>query len=325
MTTMGRITNLGAGPHFLGIGAQRAGTTWINDMLATNPAVWMPPMKELHFLDAFPRGLDAGPNRQPLRWRRMAGWARQPEWRGVLGRGRHTVGDMLAMARYEAAAHSCGPSLSTYRRLFVRAADRGLVTGEITPAYASLPPAQVHAARKALGDSLKVFLVLRDPVERMWSQATKDVPHALGTESPWPAYAEFIASEACRMRTRYADALDAWREAFGEKNMLVIWFDEIAERPAELMSRLEVFLGVPRKIPAKLLPATNSYRRGEERRPPAIRRCLAEISLEECRRLQQIEPSPYIVRWISRAEEMLSALADSEDNYPKPPAKRRIT
>ena len=38
-------------PDFIGIGTQKAGTTWLYDMLAQNPSVWLPPLKELHYFD----------------------------------------------------------------------------------------------------------------------------------------------------------------------------------------------------------------------------------------------------------------------------------
>ncbi|HEY1772240.1 MAG TPA: sulfotransferase [Gammaproteobacteria bacterium] len=39
------------GPTFLGIGAQKAGTTWLYKMLCAHPDVGMPAQKELHFWD----------------------------------------------------------------------------------------------------------------------------------------------------------------------------------------------------------------------------------------------------------------------------------
>lgn len=36
---------------FLGIDAQRAGTTWLWKKLRQHPAIWMPPIKELHYFD----------------------------------------------------------------------------------------------------------------------------------------------------------------------------------------------------------------------------------------------------------------------------------
>ena len=36
-------------PHFLGIGAARAGTTWLSEQLNAHPDVWIPAIKELHY------------------------------------------------------------------------------------------------------------------------------------------------------------------------------------------------------------------------------------------------------------------------------------
>ena len=38
-------------PHFIGIGAQKAGTTWLYRNLQEHPEVWLPPEKELHYFD----------------------------------------------------------------------------------------------------------------------------------------------------------------------------------------------------------------------------------------------------------------------------------
>ena len=38
-------------PDFIGIGAQKAGTTWLDRNLRAHPQVWMPKRKELHYFD----------------------------------------------------------------------------------------------------------------------------------------------------------------------------------------------------------------------------------------------------------------------------------
>ncbi len=46
-------------PDFLGIGAQKAGTTWIHAQLSRHPGVWLPTEKELHYWDRLKdQGLD---------------------------------------------------------------------------------------------------------------------------------------------------------------------------------------------------------------------------------------------------------------------------
>jgi len=38
-------------PSFLGIGAQKAGTTWLHDALASHPKFFLPPIKEVHYFN----------------------------------------------------------------------------------------------------------------------------------------------------------------------------------------------------------------------------------------------------------------------------------
>lgn len=54
-------TGLGRRPAFLGIGAQKAGTTWLHHVLAQHPDLCMPHSKETHFFenpDVFAKGVE---------------------------------------------------------------------------------------------------------------------------------------------------------------------------------------------------------------------------------------------------------------------------
>ena len=44
-------------PDFIGIGAQKGGTSWLHTNLEKHPQIWLPPMKELHYLDQGPASL----------------------------------------------------------------------------------------------------------------------------------------------------------------------------------------------------------------------------------------------------------------------------
>ena len=39
------------GPDFIGIGMERAGTSWLFTQISSHPDIWVPPLKELHFFD----------------------------------------------------------------------------------------------------------------------------------------------------------------------------------------------------------------------------------------------------------------------------------
>ena len=43
--------SLPVGPDFICIGMQKAGTGWAYDQLQYHPDFWMPPVKEIHYLD----------------------------------------------------------------------------------------------------------------------------------------------------------------------------------------------------------------------------------------------------------------------------------
>ncbi len=46
-------------PTFLGIGAPKSGSSWLHDLLASHPQVWMAPRREVHYFDRhYDRGLD---------------------------------------------------------------------------------------------------------------------------------------------------------------------------------------------------------------------------------------------------------------------------
>jgi hypothetical protein len=50
INVMGNIINT---PSFIGIGAQRAGTTWLHECLKEHPEVFLPDEKEVHYFDRF--------------------------------------------------------------------------------------------------------------------------------------------------------------------------------------------------------------------------------------------------------------------------------
>ncbi|HEX7966554.1 MAG TPA: sulfotransferase domain-containing protein [Gammaproteobacteria bacterium] len=74
------------GPSFLGIGAQKAGTTWLHGMLQLHPGVGMPAVKEVHYWDVkHPKGVPVeeyealfAPLDQPVRGEITPGYAILP-------------------------------------------------------------------------------------------------------------------------------------------------------------------------------------------------------------------------------------------------------
>ena len=238
-------------PAFLGIGAQKSGTTWLHANLAAHPRIFLPEAKELHWLD----------------WN----WHRTVE---------------------------------AYRTWFDPAGDR--IAGEITPAYAIAPEERV-AAVAAMTPGLRAIMILRDPVERAWSQAMMNLVRFGGRDVdsiPAADLRRHLQSPPVLQRSRYSASIDRWRRHLSEDRVLIGFFEEIATSPAALLARVLEFLGLDgaeefaARSPA-LEVAVN--RGGGETMPEAARETLVAALGEELLRLADRFGEPCVSwkrRWL---------------------------
>ncbi|WP_419950126.1 sulfotransferase [Candidatus Palauibacter sp.] len=209
----------GAMPHFVGIGAARAGTSWVATHLAAHPDVRMG-RKEIHFFD------------RKLRAPASSASAR----------------DRLDQLRYLAR--------------FVRARGGGRIRGEITPAYAVLGPEVIRRVAEWMPDAKLIFM-MRDPIERAWSQARNGFPRWRGHRVEDVGRDELTAyldSDPVRRRSDYANCLRAWMAHFPRDQFFFGFLEEVRERPGDLLRELFGFLEVDfaRPDPASLATAVNA-------------------------------------------------------------------
>jgi hypothetical protein len=288
-------------PDFLGIGAPRAATSWLHRQLAAHPALWLPPVKELHWFDLqrpasrpFHPIPDQDPGEQARRFRREHLALLWRSHRRALARRRLDGAELAWSARYLLGRRTD----AWYGSLFP--SDR--VAGEITPAYMMLEPPIVEAIR-ARCPELRVLLMLRDPIDRIWS-GTRQFLLVDGDldESARRRALQRFDTTGVRLRTDYRRALHVWRGILGSDRVFVGFYDEVAERPRDLLDRVLRFLGVD--------PAEPGYRPEPERRvnvareleiPRDLERELAVRYLESLRSLAR-EFGEYPARWLARAE-----------------------
>ncbi|MDE2877421.1 glycosyltransferase [Candidatus Palauibacter soopunensis] len=188
-------------PRFLGIGATRAGTSWVAAQLSRHPQIRMD-RKEIHFFD------------RKLGTPAPSGSAR----------------DRIDRLRYLARV--------------VHPGGGGRIRGEITPAYAILEPAVVRRVAEWMPDARLIFM-MRDPIERAWSQARNGFPRWRGKPLESVGRDELISyfdSGPVRRRSDYATCLRAWFGHFPREHFFFGFLDEIRERPADLMRDLLGFL-----------------------------------------------------------------------------------
>lgn len=178
-------------PRFLGIGAARAGSTWLWENLRCHPALFLPEKKELHHWDQ----------------------------------------------------HYHSP-LAAYARWFEAAGDR--LPGEVTPGYSILPCERVGFIRRVMPE-VRLLLLLRNPVERAWSAAIRRLVRVEGRpfeELSHQALLEHLTSNHSRSRGDYESILDTWLDHFPQEQLWIGYFEEIAERPRDLMTEVFRHIGV---------------------------------------------------------------------------------
>jgi hypothetical protein len=146
------------------IGAQKAGTTWLYETLRTSNQIYFSRNKELHYFNVI-----AGKSEQVfnLRINTAKTLAKElaPE-RGPKNRRSLEIltelSDLLSIYTDEAGRHDA------YLSYIARGFSGQPVICDITPAYAILD-AKDFAEMRSLGETYFIF-ILRDPIDRMWSQ-----------------------------------------------------------------------------------------------------------------------------------------------------------
>lgn len=221
---------------FIGVGAQKAGTTWLARVLEDHPDIFMTPVKEIHYFDHL-AGLTEHLSRRRRRsryrkyhqrlwtqWRRFASHRRQWAWyRAYM---RPTIDD------------------AWYASLFAQRGGRR-VAGEITPEYAIIGRSGFEHVKR-LAPDVRVIFIMRNPVTRAWSQVlhqcrSRGIDAAALTTS---AAVAMLAEPRFRELGDYVSTLDDMAAVFAPEQQLILYYEDIhADRLAALQV-VTAFLGV---------------------------------------------------------------------------------
>lgn len=231
-------------PTFLmGVGATKAGTSWLYRYLAGHPDCHLRSIKELHYFDMIEtRGLQRWRDRETARMLSLR--ARQED-----GRGTPYVARVVNDLKDWVAVLGKGPrGVSAYIEYLTQGrGDRRLVA-DITPAYATL---SVDGLRRMAGiaPDVRVLYLLRDPVARMWSAARMIGRRRATDKAQFPAQAtgamaEMIARVEAGHTNRedYAGTVRRLTEAVPPHRLMVQLLDDLLSAPG--LKRLCAFLGI---------------------------------------------------------------------------------
>jgi hypothetical protein len=222
-------------PDFLCVGAQKAGTSWLYRQLEAHPDFWMPPLKELHYLDNLTR------TKRPYA-------PRSSDERDATFL--ENIADLSMRSHID---------LESYGRLFCHKGPH--LSGDISPAYSTLNDEIIERVMDHFPD-LKVVFIARDPVERAWSQLSMGV--RLGTINPFDATnpEEVVCNllnPGVLVRSHPSKVVARWKRYVRPEQFRIYFFDDLKENPAELRRSIVHFLGGdPDKPSGGLNPQDNS-------------------------------------------------------------------
>ena len=287
-------------PHFLVIGAQKAGTTWLDRNLRTHPQIWLPPEKEIHFFD-LPRPLPFAAL-QYAPERKVRHWARHRLQRDLakVNRGEQS------REWYEEYYFSAR-TWNWYRSLFTPA--RGQVAGEITPRYAVISPGKIASIHRRM-PGLKVIYLLRDPIDRMWSDHAMFHDHRFGGEGTMTVIKSadsFLLTRASSLRhSRYEQNIRRWEQFFPHKHIFLGFMEEMASEPENFLRRIFDFLGVDdtHRPQRKLMDQKINFADYPAVSQTTARR-LAQDLLVDTRQLHERLASPHTAAWLARFERLM--------------------
>ena len=218
-------------PDFLCVGAQKAGTSWLYGQLERHPDFWMPPVKELHYLNSLNRTRRFHPPRC---------------------RDQRDTCFLDGMKNLSALSYI---NLENYGRLFEQKGS--LVSGDISPAYSTVSDEIIQRVVSSF-PNLKVIFLARDPVERAWSQLSMGV--RLGTISPFDAtdadeVIRNLLNPGVLLRSHPSKIVARWRRYVRPDFFRIFFFDDLQKNPAELRRSILQFLGADPNKPSGGLKA----------------------------------------------------------------------
>ncbi|MAV75013.1 MAG: hypothetical protein CL691_00095 [Cellvibrionales bacterium] len=220
-----------SGPDFLCIGAQKSGTTWLDNVLRASESVWLPPIKELQFFNelfmpsSFTWTNEHRKSNAEIILKNNAG--KKEVWLDLV---RHIGFEKI--------------SYDWYEHIFSYA--NKMVCGEITPEYSLLSAKHVTEIKNSY-PNLKIIFIIREPYSRALSNIKmRMLQKGLGDDSDPKEIKTFISNAVndwdLTERGNYEKIISAWSKVFGEDKCLFILLADIYSAPVEIVKHVAEFL-----------------------------------------------------------------------------------
>jgi hypothetical protein len=284
-------------PDFLGIGASRSGTTWLYENLKRHPEIWMPPIKEVHYFDTS--------HLSPIRNEKYHTHLRRRlrKYLDVIFRRDITI---LQNISWDIHFFFKRRNLEWYRAIFHP--ETGQIAGEITPTYSMLDR-EIIKEIYGLNPELKIVYFMRNPIDRAWSSAVKDLVRKKNRIEEIPDTEYYKYFEDRFPMGDYVQTLLDWESVFGKGSLCVFFFDDLEKNPRHLLLSVYRFLEIQvdeEYIPDEVAQKVNSTEKYKSAIPKRFEAYLSRRFLPQLQELSQRFGDP-VSGWRDRAEKIIES------------------
>ena len=180
------------------------------------------------------------------------------------------------------------------------------ICGEITPSYSVLPLNRVKQM-KSHNPQLKIIIILRDPIERAWSQMKMDLIRNPGRsieDIKEEDILRHIKSPGSINRGDYETIISKYTAVFGKNQVFTCFFDDIQSRPRHFLQSVFNFLEVSNNDSDYKSKGINTAQNRTRKLnvPSQIMNQLSNIYVPKLEKLYIMVPNKYIKGWIENAK-----------------------
>ena len=281
-------------PDLLCIGVQRSGTTWLWRNLVRFPSVYAPPYKELTYLNQ--RTSIPSPAVQEQR---------RSVLQDVLKATREgRLQDPKLVQWFSRFALARRNDDAWYTSLFTEASADALAI-DFSPAYARMDAGLVARVAQRMPD-VRLILMLRDPIDRAWSQLQllRSLGKAPAVNSP-AEFQRWCQSPDVAANSHYKVILDRWAAVFGAERIFIGFYEEVQQSPLQLLERLMAWLELPYDASVVETSTSTVYNRKAKRViPEPFARAAAPVMLPSLVPLAATLGGPSKA-WLDRCTQLL--------------------
>jgi hypothetical protein len=292
------------------IGAQKAGTTWLHSNLSYHPQVALPPLKELFYfneIDAtIPTGLWGRSKNNHwlnIKWKQVV---KQQLLQALL---HGNLAEIMWFFRYLTVPRRLSDAaLARYDRLFPGIPGR--ISGDITPNYSMLSETTVKAIAEFYPDA-KVIFILRNPVDRSWSQAKMNLgslkKRDIKQVPPSEIEAYLLHDRSNEQLSDYRATIERWSAHYPKEQLFLGFYDDLMIDSISFYRSIIAFLGLADNYDAERLSKV-VYKGASLPMPLQHEHILSAKYKEQLTYLARYfdsYPINHPLKWLERAERVL--------------------